>query len=245
MIIQMNSKNYIDLNFLDDQKRDIILIFPGGGYEHTSSRESIPVSHVFLKDGYHTAIYYYREERLIYPEIKEEGLHVIQKLKENRLVNHIYVIGFSAGGHFAAMLATSYRKMIDGTILAYPVISSDPLIYHQGSIHNLLGKNLSEKTLEEVSLEKQVNDQMSPVFIMHTADDQSVPVENSLRFIEALHKHQIYNEFHLYPKGIHGLSLATREVAFDFMDPEDFIYQFGYIAPWIELAKDFLRRIKK
>ena len=245
MIIKMNSKNYIDLNLLDNQKRDIVLIFPGGGYEFTSNRESTPIANVFLKDGYHTAIYYYREEKLIYPEIKEEGLKVIQKLRENLLIGRIFLIGFSAGGHFAAMLATSYNQLIDGAILAYPVISSDPIIRHSGSIHNLLGANLNEKTLEEVSLEKQVSNQMSPVFIMHTMDDQSVPVENSLRFMEALKNHQIYNESHLYPRGIHGLSLATKEVAFDHMDKDDFVNQFGYISPWIELAKDFLRRIKK
>jgi acetyl esterase/lipase len=245
MIIKMNSKNYIDLNLIDNQKRDVVLIFPGGGYEHTSKRESIPVSNVFLDDGYHTAIYYYREEKLIYPDIKEEGLKLIQKLRENLLFGRIFLIGFSAGGHFAAMLATSYNQLIDGTILAYPVISSDPLIRHSGSIHNLLGSNLNEITLEEVSLEKQVSNQMSPVFIMHTMDDQSVPVENSLRFIEALKNHQIYSESHFYPIGLHGLSLATKEVAFDHMDQDDFVNQFGYIAPWIELAKDFLRRIKK
>jgi len=245
MVIKMNSKNYIDLNLIDNKKRDIVLIFPGGGYEHTSSREAIPISNVFINDGYHTAIYYYREEKLIYPVIKEEGLDVIRKLKLNSLIENIYLIGFSAGGHFAAMLATNYNDLIGAIILAYPVISSDPLIYHSGSIHNLLGTNLNEKTLEEVSLEKQVTNEMSPVFIMHTMDDQSVPVENSLRFIQALNNHQIYNESHLYPKGIHGISLATKEVAFDYMDKDDFVNQFGYISPWIELAKDFLRRIKK
>lgn len=244
MIIHMDSKNYIEFNLLDNQVRDLVFIFPGGGYEHTSSRESKPVERVFLNDGYHTAIFYYREEKLIYPFIKEEGVRFIEELKKHALVRKVFLIGFSAGGHFAAMLATNHPKLIDGTILVYPVISSDQDIRHSGSIHNLLGENLNEKTLQEVSLEKQVSDQMSPVFIMHTMDDQSVPVENSLRFIEALNKNHIYNEAHLYPRGTHGVSLATREVAFEHMDSNDFVQQFGYISNWIELAKDFLRRIK-
>ena len=169
---------------------------------------------------------------------------MIEILKKHPLVRKVFLIGFSAGGHFSAMLATSYPKLVDATILAYPVISSDPTIYHGGSMRNLLGENLNEKTWEEVSLEKQVNDLMSPVFIMHTMDDQSVPVENSIRFIQALNKHKIYNESHFYPRGTHGISLATKEVAFDHMDANDFVNQFGYISNWIELAKDFLRRVK-
>ena len=245
MKIKLNSKNYIDLNLLDEKKRDLILIFPGGGYEHTSSRESKPVSDVFLMDGYHTAIFYYREEKLIYPTIHEEGLNVLETLRAHPLVGKIFLIGFSAGGHFALMLAEFYPRLVDGTILAYPVISSEKSIYHGGSMRNLLGHNLNEKTWEEVSLEKHVNDQMSPVFVMHTMDDQSVPVENSIRLIQALNQHQIYNESHFYPRGNHGISLATKEVAFESMDKNDFENQFGYISSWIKLAKDFLERIKK
>ena len=47
MKIQMDSKNYIELNLINDKKLDLVLIFPGGGYEHTSSRESVPISNIF------------------------------------------------------------------------------------------------------------------------------------------------------------------------------------------------------
>ncbi|MDO9629025.1 MAG: prolyl oligopeptidase family serine peptidase [Acholeplasmataceae bacterium] len=244
MKIKLESKNYIDLHLLDQEIRDVVLIFPGGGYERTSSREAEPVRDVFLKEGYHTAIYYYREEKLIYPQINIEGQKAIEILKNNPFIRKIFLIGFSAGGHFAIMLASLYPELIQGTILAYPVVSSDKTIYHGGSMRNLLGTNLTEETWEAVSIEKQVNSKMSPVFIMHTMDDSSVPVENSIRLIQALNKHQIYTESHFYPKGNHGVSLATKEVSFEEMNPDEFVEKFGYISSWIHLAKDFLRRIK-
>ncbi|MCR3906446.1 MAG: alpha/beta hydrolase [Tenericutes bacterium] len=243
MRFDLPSKNYLQVNLQDSELRDLVLILPGGGYEFTSNREAEPVSRVFLEDGYHTAIYYYRESKLIHPEVKDEGLTALKILKNIPRVNRIFVIGFSAGGHLAAMLATSYPKMIQGTILAYPVISADPAISHQGCIHNLLGSNITRRRLDEISLEKQVTKDVAPVFIMHTNDDTSVPIENSLVFIEALKKHDIHVESHFYPEGRHGVSLATKEVAFQDMNPDDFVKQFGYISEWIEHAKSFLKRL--
>jgi len=241
--IKLSTKNYIDLKLKDHQKRDLVLVLPGGGYSRTSSRESDPVADVFMKDGYHAAIYYYREELLIYPSIKEEGERVLSLLKANPLVNRIFLIGFSAGAHFSAMLMSSYPDEVSGTILAYPVITSNPKYWNQGSIKNLLGNDLSKERLNQVSLEFQMNERVSPVFIMHTMDDESVPVENSLLLIEALKSHKVLVEAHLYPTGRHGLSLASQETTFEDTDPDAFVKAFGYLSGWIDLAKDFLRRI--
>ena len=66
--------------------------------------------------------------------------------------NAIAVIGFSAGGHLAANLATSASDEViaahgydpdavrpNGLMLAYPVITSGPLA-HRGSFDSLLGE---------------------------------------------------------------------------------------------------------
>ena len=54
---------------------------------------------------------------------------------------------------------------------------------------------------------------MPPVFLWHTVSDSSVPVENSLLFANALTKHKVPFEMHIYPEGPHGLSLANRQTA--------------------------------
>ena len=68
------------------------------------------------------------------------------------------------------------------------------------------------KELEELlSLEHQVGKQVPPVFIWHTLTDQSVPIQNTLMFTETLVKNQVSVEAHIFPEGLHGLSLANEE----------------------------------
>lgn len=236
-------KNILEWVYKDDKKRDVVVILPGGGYERCSPREGIPVAKRINDRGMHAVIFWYRNEKLLYPEIKEEGLSFLKEIKDNPLVNHMYILGFSAGAHFAMMLSTS-SNLIDKTILAYPVVSSDSKIRHEGSIKNLLG-SLDSKWIHDVSLEKQIHKNMKSVFIMHTADDQSVPVENSLVLAEALSAYDIPFELHIYPKGRHGLSLATKDVSFEDMDPEQFENENKDVAGWFDLALAFMKRSMK
>lgn len=156
------------------------------------------------------------------------------------LPEKIFVEGSSAGGHVAASLGVNWSKgwLLDklvesiegvedfehrkkpsaedlrpaGLILSYPVITSGPYA-HRGSFENLLKGIETEELLEEVSLEKQVNDQMPPVFIWHTYTDGAVPVENSLLFVMALREHGISTEFHMYPVGGHGVATGKEITA--------------------------------
>ncbi|MCF7931177.1 MAG: alpha/beta hydrolase [Acholeplasmataceae bacterium] len=245
MRINLNSNNYIDLDFIDNKLRNVVLIFPGGGYEMTSPREAKPVAQVFQNAGYHTAIYYYRETKHLYPKIIDEGYEVLKILHENELINKIYLIGFSAGGHFASMLMTYHHELVQATILAYPVITSHPLYVYKYLENNLLGENKTQEMVKEISMELQVHHQISPVFIMHTMDDQTVPVENSILMVEALKKHQVYVESRFYQNGRHGVSLGTKEVAFSDMNPLEFEKKYKDLSGWIDLAIQFLERIKQ
>jgi len=242
MKINLDSNNYIELVRHSSEKKDLLLIFPGGAYVHTSEREANPVYQALGDLDMHFAIFYYRETHLLYPKIKEEGQKAIEALKSLEFVNHVFVMGFSAGGHYAAMLSCAYPQLIKGTLLLYPVITSNNAFWHQGSFINLT-QNISNKALMlEVSLEHQVHPKMAPVFLMHTKDDEAVPVENSLLFMEALRKHQVEVELHLFPKGRHGVSTATESVAFNDMDTSEFMSLYGYLNAWVYLAKTFIRR---
>lgn len=66
----------------------------------------------------------------------------------------IIVCGFSAGGHLAATMANFWNSelltkplgcnpediKVNGSILGYPVITSDPEYTHEGSILNIIGE---------------------------------------------------------------------------------------------------------
>ena len=243
MKLMLNSKNYMDLQLIDNKKRDLMIVFPGGGYEFTSAREAEPVAKTFQADGYHTAVFYYREERLIHPATMLECKAFIDKLKENPLIKRIFVIGFSAGGHYAATMLVYYPKLIAGGILAYPVITADIRWRHAGSFLALLGDSLSKSRLDEVSLEKHVTNKTPPVFLFHTMDDDCVPVENSEIFLGMLRTKRVKAEAHFFTSGRHGLSICTKEVSFVDMSPYVFFKTYGAISVWVELAKAFLKTI--
>jgi dipeptidyl aminopeptidase/acylaminoacyl peptidase len=53
----------------------------------------------------------------------------------------------------------------------------------------------------------QVTAQTPPTFLVHASDDKSVPVENSIRFYQALIKNKVNAEMHIYQNGGHGFGL--------------------------------------
>ncbi|UXP30892.1 alpha/beta hydrolase [Reichenbachiella agarivorans] len=118
----------------------------------------------------------------------------------------IGVMGFSAGGHLASTLGTHFdsENRPDFMALIYPVITMQSDFTHMGSRNNLLGENPDKALVDLYSNEMQVTHNTPPTFILHSADDQAVPVENSLQFYQALNDHQVPVEMHLYPQGGHG-----------------------------------------
>jgi len=61
--------------------------------------------------------------------------------------------------------------------------------------------------MEHLSLERQVTRQTPPTFLVHTAEDTSVPAENSILFYRALLAAGVPTELHLYEKGPHGFGI--------------------------------------
>ena len=114
----------------------------------------------------------------------------------------IGIMGSSAGGHLASTLLTHFdagkpdaadpierqSSRPDLGILCYAVITMVGPFTHQGSKHNLLGKDPSPELARELSNDLQVTKETPPCFIWSTYEDNAVPVENSLQFAEALRK---------------------------------------------------------
>lgn len=80
----------------------------------------------------------------------------------------------------------------------------DAAFTHQGSRENLLGKNPSQQLVDLYSNEKQVTKQTPPAFIMHSANDDIVPLRNSLEYCQALTDKGVSAVMHIYPDGGHG-----------------------------------------
>ena len=213
-----------------NEKRPVILMCPGGGYEMTSDREAEPMAMQFLAMGYHVAILRYSVCPVRYPAALLQVAESVLYLKEHADEYHIdpekiVVQGCSAGGHLAANYGIAWNSpfltklmgmendpeqlCVAGLLLCYPVITSGEKA-HEESFRNLLGEQYEEKK-EELSLENQVTPDTPPTFLWHTATDETVPVENSRYFFQACLQQGVSAELHIYPVGGHGLSLANEE----------------------------------
>ncbi|KNC73619.1 hypothetical protein SARC_13822 [Sphaeroforma arctica JP610] len=95
----------------------------------------------------------------------------------------------------------------DLSILAYPVISGGEFT-HQQSLHLQMGEPMTEDKRRQFSMELQIHKDTPKTFLWHTAEDQTVPVQNTYLYAMALQKYGIPHEVHVYPEGPHGLGLA-------------------------------------
>lgn len=220
-----------NISVAEDRRRPAVIVVPGGGYWNRSDREKEPVAMQFLAMGCHAFVLDYSVAPHHFPVSVRELFQAAAMIREraeewNVDPDGILVCGFSAGGHLACSLGTFWNQPLtyealgrkpeegkpDGLILCYPVITSGEF-RHPGSIQKLLGEDPDPDTLSLVSLEHQVTGDMPPVFLWTTQTDGTVPVENSLLLAAAIQRAGVSLEFHLYPSGVHGLSLATKETA--------------------------------
>ncbi|MDE5856543.1 MAG: alpha/beta hydrolase, partial [Anaeroplasmataceae bacterium] len=230
--------------FLDEKTRPTIFICPGGGYKYTSPRESEPVVEEFLKRGYHAVVVNYRETvEDAYPLPGTYLGKALEEIKKDSRVGKIIGLGFSAGGHCLLEYTLHYKEYSYGIkpdllILGYPVITADSSCAHLGSFELLLKKNANDLSLRNhLSLETQVTKENAvDLFLWGTYTDQSVPVENSLRLIDAYRKAEGNVEYHLFPFGPHGLSVANPASSDGRQE-----FESTYIARWVDLADNWVK----
>lgn len=235
-----------------EKKRGAVIICPGGGYSRTSPREAEAVALQFNAAGYHAFVVFYSVAPRRHPQPLMDlsrALCIVRHHADEWQIDpeKIAVCGFSAGGHLAASLGVFWDALYlrdhpgitiglnrpNALILGYPVITGGKYA-HKSSFQNLLGENADPEMYDILSLERQVHGNMPPVFLWHTVADQSVPVENSLLFAQALREHGISFELHIYPAGAHGLSLANAETAREGMPP------LPHVAGWMGLCLEWL-----
>lgn len=212
----------------EHQRRPCVLICPGGGYAMCSQREAEPVALQYLKEGYNAFVLWYTVAPKHFPHALREVAASVELIHRNAEAwncdeSFVAILGFSAGGHLAALYSNAYdwpevrevlpeSKPVQASVLCYPVISADPAVAHMGSFECLLGHlPLTAEETERFSCDRLVRDTTPPAFLWHTSEDNCVPVQNSLRYATALADHHVPFELHIFPYGYHGMSLCTRE----------------------------------
>lgn len=187
-----------------------IVACPGGGYVHLAmDHEGHDMAAWFNAQGITYAVLKYRMPNEHHDVPLSDALQAIRIMREHSQewgINKVGIMGSSAGGHLASTAATHFTEdsRPDFQILFYPVISMDLGICHKGSRERLIGKTPADNLVTLYSNELQVTAQTPPAFIMHSSDDRTVPVENSIRYYQALVKNKVPASLHCYPIGGHG-----------------------------------------
>jgi len=210
-----------------------VLICPGGGYGVLAfDHEGNAIVKWLNDNGIAGIILKYRlpsdqimKDKSVGPlQDAQEAMRAIRRHASEWKIDpkKIGVIGFSAGGHLASTISTHYAEKVydvkdnisarpDFSLLIYPVISMDTLITHRGSRNNLLGLKPADDQVRRFSNELQITADTPPAFLVHSSDDNAVPVMNSIGYYKGLQKNKIPVELHIFQKGGHGYGLANEK----------------------------------
>ncbi len=226
-----------------------IVICPGGAYRGLANHEGDTIAQWCNTFGVTGIVLRYRHARsgagYKHPTPLLDAQHSLSIIRSRSKElgidsGKIGIMGFSAGGHLAASLGTHFKARHrsgldpmkatncrpDFMILVYPVITMDSAFTHRGSRESLLGLNPDQALVDLMSNEKQVTPDSPPAFLVHTTDDQAVPVENSLVMYSALRKAGVPVEMHIFEHGAHGFGLGAGK---------------GAVSVWPELCKTWLK----
>lgn len=222
-----NEKPSITPYCLDsDKPHGAVIVVPGGGYAMKAPHEGEPIALWLNSIGLSAFVLDYRVAPYNHPYPLMDAQRAIRYVRYhckewNIDPQRIGIIGFSAGGHLTCTAGTHFdngdmnsqdpiervSSRPDAMVLCYPVISFGEHRHH-GSMVNLIGETPDESLRNNLSNENAVCPDTPPAFLWHTADDDVVPVENSLLFASSLSRNEVPFELHVFPHGNHGLGLA-------------------------------------
>lgn len=251
--------DFYGLDNLNPEKvdlRPLVLLFPGGYFAYYSKKEIDPVVTRLLAQGMQVAVVYYslvNDAGGVYPDAALSGLAAVEYFRENSydfLVdpNRIITMGFSAGGHVAAIINAmledsgmqnefdlSESMQPNATILAYPFIDIEKL-----------GFKLTPEQMAVIpknplfhDAAKGVTDKTPPTFVVHATADPIVPVANGISYFLALQEHNVDAEGLFLQGKVHGFSTATPDVGLagnaDLVD--------AHLAHWFDMAMEWVNKV--
>ena len=211
------------------------VVCPGGAYAGLAEHEGHPVAEWLEGIGVRGFVLKYRlGPRYHHPVMLHDAERAIRYVRANAASlgvdgSRVGILGFSAGGHLASTESTHNSQgdaqNPDGVerqssrpnwaVLIYPVIDMKEPYVHAYSREMLLGKNPSQRDIEDLSNYNAVSLDTPPTFLCHGANDEAVPVQNSLKYATALADHKVPFEMYIPQQGPHGFGLGKAGSAQD------------------------------
>jgi acetyl esterase/lipase len=223
-----------------------VIVCPGGGYTRlVMGNEGHPIAQWLNSLGVTAFVLKYRLKEYGHPAPLRDALRAV-RLVRSRAAEfgvdpaRIGIYGASAGGHLASSAITLFdhpdgrtghaldavSARPDFALLQYPVIFMEGPHVHAGSRRSLLGQDLAPELVARLSTDRQVTAATPPTFLVHAAEDTSVPLENSVAFHAALRRAGAPAELHVFQKGAHGFGLRK---------------DLGPASEWPRLAEAWMR----
>jgi acetyl esterase/lipase len=215
-----------------------ILVLPGGSYANLAANlEGRQVADWFTARGFRAFILQYRlsSHGYLLPVPLLDARRAVQMVRARASDYHIDpsrigMIGFSAGVRLAALASVQsvpgnpdaddpierVSSRPDFLVLGYPwigAISSDTSHLSYCKLYNVMDR--CEELRLAYSPDLFVSKDTPPTFWYHTTEDQTVPVEQGLRFYQALVKAGVPAEAHIFAHGGHGTGLGRGDAALD------------------------------
>ncbi len=230
-----------------------VVIAPGGGYtELASELEGAEPAAWFTARGVTAFVLTYRvgaTARLPLPLL--DGARAIRFVRAHAAEfqidpRRIGMMGFSAGGHLAAMVAVEGAPGAPGSPDGVDHVSSRPdfliLAYAwlEGTLPDAKGQSpycsfaeakhgpaCASVDYARFAPTSKVTEATPPTFIYHTTADDLVPVQGAVRFYDALLAHKVPAELHAFETGAHGSGLGGLSAA---------------LVLWPDLLQEWMRR---
>ncbi|HWG21674.1 MAG TPA: alpha/beta hydrolase [Terracidiphilus sp.] len=215
-----------------------VVVLPGGAYLGLAANfEGRQVADWFAARGFHAFVLQYRlsSNGYLLPVPLLDARRAVQLVRARAADYHIdpnkiAILGFSAGGHLAALASVQpvpgdahaedpierVSSRPNYLVLGYPwigAISSDTSHLSYCKLFNVMDR--CEALRAAYSPDLFVTKETPPTFWWHTFDDQTVPVQQGLRFYEALVAAGVPAEAHIFAHGQHGTGLGTGDPSLD------------------------------
>ncbi len=223
-----------------------VVVFPGGGYDVLAiDLEGTEVCDWLASRGITAVLLKYRVpgsgphydsrlDRLVVPKIstaledaqRTVGLVRFHAAEWNIDPRKIGVLGFSAGGHLAAVISAHFKERLYPAVDAADKESCRPdfaVVLYPG--HLCAQSNKWELNPD---IQANITRQTPPTFLAQAEDDPVDDVNNSLVYDIALKKAGVPVEMHLYAHGGHGFGLRRTKFP---------------ITEWPQLMEAWLRKI--
>ena len=202
-----------------------VIVCPGGGMQFLSSdTEGLQVARYLNSIGVTAFVLRYRV-RPDYdePDAQLDGMRAVRYVRHHAKFfgvdpERIGVLGFSAGGHLASQLGTTFDDGSDEAADPVERASSRPdfmvLVYAVTS-----GEMLKRFGIETDSTYTRVTEESPPTFLVQSSEDMLVWPDHAILFYQALREAKVPAELHIFGYGNHGMGMGAGDPEFGAWPP--------------------------